>query len=127
MEVAKICRSRRIKLLIAGDAGLAARLGAGLHLPDCPSLTHWRGFLTVAAHDRRGLVRAGRLNADAAVLSPVFATLSHPAVKPLGLLALRRLVRQSQVPVVALGGVSAGRVAALTQSGVLGLASVSAF
>jgi len=129
IEVAKICRARRIKLLVAGDFELAARIGAGLHLPDYPTAMRRRakGLLTVSAHDRRGLRRAARLRADAALLSPIFATVSHPLARPLGLLALRRLVRQARVPVVALGGVSVERLAALRHSGVAGLASVGAF
>jgi thiamine-phosphate pyrophosphorylase len=128
MQVAKICRQRRVGLLIAGDPQLAARLKAGLHLPDRPGRPiGWRGLLTIAAHDRRGLLRAAKLRADAALLSPVFPTLSHPDAKPLGLLALRRLARGAGAPVLALGGITAERLPALKNTGILGIAGVGGF
>ena len=56
-------------------------------------------------------MRGGR--ADALVLSPVFATRSHPGAPPLGPLRFRLLARQARVPVIALGGMTARRAAAL--------------
>jgi thiamine-phosphate pyrophosphorylase len=64
----------------------------------------------VTAHSLREL-RTSR--ADVLILSPVFATRSHPAAKPLGPVRFRLLARQVQAPVVALGGMSARRAAAL--------------
>jgi len=129
MELAKICRARRVRLSIAGDLRLAVQTRAGLHLPErmavTPAMRLWRrrgGFLSVAAHGRLGLRRA----ADAAFLSPVFATVSHPDVRPLGLLALRRLVRTARQPVFALGGVSAERLTALESAKIAGVAAVGA-
>jgi len=135
-RLARICRARRIELLVAGDLALADRLKAGLHLPDAaaanpsPRLRLWRrrgGKLTAAAHDRLGLVRADRLGAEAVLLSPVFPTLSHPETKPLGLLAFRRLVRGSKVPVVALGGIDGTTVLKMKSAPIAGVAAVGAF
>ena len=39
----------------------------------------WRGLLTCAAHDARALRRAALIGADAALLSPIFATALPPA------------------------------------------------
>jgi thiamine-phosphate pyrophosphorylase len=128
-QVAKICRARRVTLLIAGDAGLALRLRTGLHLPEgmARSARQMRRHpLTVAAHGRSGLIWARKLNADAALLSPVFPTLSHPGARPLGLLALRRLVRNSRVPVMALGGINEKTVRALRNTPIAGVAAIGA-
>jgi thiamine-phosphate pyrophosphorylase len=133
-KLARLCRERRLTLLIAADLDLAIRLGTGLHLPEGLArqasarirLWHRRGrWLTAAAHGRAGLVRAARLGADAALLSPVFPTQSHPGAPTLGLPAFRRLVRGSVVPVYALGGVNARTVLALAGSGAAGVATVS--
>jgi thiamine-phosphate pyrophosphorylase len=61
------------------------------------------------AHSLREL-RAAR--ADAVVLSPVFATRSHPGGKTLGPIRFRLLARLSAAPIVALGGMTARRAAA---------------
>jgi thiamine-phosphate pyrophosphorylase len=129
-QVACICRGRRIKLLIAGDLRLAVRLGAGLHLPEhqamaTPAIRLWHrrgGLLSAAAHGRNGLGR----RVDAALLSPIFATDSHPDAKPLGLLALRRLARTARVPVFALGGITAERLWALRTASIAGVAAIGA-
>jgi thiamine-phosphate pyrophosphorylase len=56
------------------------------------------------AHSLRELARARR--ADAALLSPVFPTRSHPGGKVLGPLRFRLLAQRSPVPVIALGGLN---------------------
>jgi thiamine-phosphate pyrophosphorylase len=49
------------------------------------------------------------VRADAVVLSPVFATRSHPGATPLGPLRFRLLARRAGLPVIALGGMDARR------------------
>ncbi|MDB5724748.1 MAG: thiamine phosphate synthase [Novosphingobium sp.] len=64
----------------------------------------------VTAHSLREMRTA---RADAIVLSPVFATRSHPGAESLGPIRFRLLARLAQVPVIALGGMTAKRAAAL--------------
>jgi len=72
------------------------------------------GLLHLAtAHSLAELGLAARLRADAALLSPVFATRSHPGGGVLGAVRFRLLARQADVPVIALGGMSAARARAL--------------
>lgn len=133
-RLARACRVRGLRLLVAGDVGLACRMGLGLHLPEGMARTPpalvglWRrrggGPLTVAAHDRRALAQARRLKADAALLSPVFPTASHPGASGLGPLAFRILVRRAGLPVYALGGVTTKRIGRLRGSGAVGVATV---
>ena len=80
-DLARICRARRLALVVAGDARLAAALGAGVHL----RAGRWPGVLrrrrrliTSSAHGRADLLRAHRAGAGLAFLSPAFPTLSHP-------------------------------------------------
>lgn len=63
----------------------------------------------VTAHEWKGIVAAERAGADAILLSPVFATASHPGAKPLGPVRFRLLARKTQVPVIALGGMTRER------------------
>ncbi len=134
-RLARLCRARRLRLLVAGDLDLAVAVGAGVHLPEWlarlpqPRLRLWHrrrnGLLSVAAHGRMALVRAARLKADLALLSPVFPTASHPHSRGLGVLAFRRLVGRAETPVYALGGVNAATIRQLRDSGAAGVAAVS--
>jgi thiamine-phosphate pyrophosphorylase len=63
----------------------------------------------VTAHSLAEIAMARRARADAIVLSPVFATRSHPGARPLGPLRFRLLAARAGVPVIALGGMTAAR------------------
>lgn len=129
------CRPRGLRLMIAGDARLAAAVSAGgLHLPEA-ILRHgrrdWRAFrrpgwlVTAAAHSPMAIRAAACAGVDAVLLSPVFATASHPGARPLGPLRFAARVRQSPIPVYALGGVTAATAPRLSASGAAGFAAIS--
>jgi thiamine-phosphate pyrophosphorylase len=135
-RLAVLCREKRLRLLIAEDLDLAISLRSGLHLPEImakstlPRLRLWHRrnhLLTVAAHGRSALERAARLGADAALLSPVFPTASHPGQPTLGPVRFRALVRRSTVEIYALGGISVSSVLALRESGIAGIAAIGGF
>ncbi|RGP42090.1 Thiamine phosphate synthase [Altererythrobacter insulae] len=64
-------------------------------------------MLTIAtAHTLQELGDANRVRANAVMLSPVFATNSHPGSPYLGPNRFRMLARHAQMPVIALGGMS---------------------
>lgn len=68
------------------------------------------GLLWLAtAHNGQEIAAANRHGADGIFLSPVFATRSHPGGATLGLQGFHILAQQSQVPVIALGGMTADR------------------
>jgi len=131
-RLARIARRRGLILLIAGDSRLAWRVGAqGVHLPQ------WRLFgrppprrrgwlVTAAAHDRQALARAQAIGADAALVSPVFATGSHPAARPLGVHRLARMTAGAPLPIYALGGIDAHTLHRLPD-GLAGVAAIAAF
>lgn len=117
-DLVRICRDRRLILVVAGDPRLAALLGAGVHLragrwpnplrrgyhgPQCPgSLGHcrysgfrrcWRAMVTSSAHSIPDLRRARLSGASLVFLSPAFPTASHagaPALGPLRWAAMAR-------------------------------------
>jgi len=113
VDLARLCRARRLLLVVAGDVRLAAALRAGVHL----RAGHWPGVLrprcglvTSSAHDGGDLVRARRAGAALAFLSPCFPTASHPDAAGLGPLRWSRLARDAGMPVAALGGIDGGSV-----------------
>lgn len=112
-DLARICRERRLALVVAGDAWLAAALGAGLHLRSgrWPCLVRPRGgragrhLVTSSAHGQAELRRARRAGVDLAFLSPVFRTASHPLAPALGPARWTAMARSARLPVAALGGI----------------------
>lgn len=118
LALARLCRARRLVLLVAGEGRVALRLRAGLHLPDRRPARHLLPFLrarragagwarlSVAAHGRAGLARGRRLGADFLLLSPVFPTASHPGGATLGPLRFAALAARAGRPVLALGGMT---------------------
>jgi thiamine-phosphate pyrophosphorylase len=133
-RISPLCRARRIRLLVAGDCRLAHDVGAGgLHLPEA-AIRHgpgrWRRMrrddwiVTAAAHSPSAIRLAARLGVDAVLLSPVFATASHPYARTIGPLRFARWVRESPLPVYALGGIDAGHARRLRGSGAAGFAGI---
>jgi thiamine-phosphate pyrophosphorylase len=111
-RIAKACEHR----VILADSALTARewgadgiYGAPLSL--CPKRSGLIQLATV--HSIRELTQAQRKGADAALVSPVLPTRSHPGGGVLGPVRFRMLARQAHIPVIALGGMSAGNARAL--------------
>ena len=120
-DLARICRERRLLLVVAGDVRLAAALGAGVHLRGgrWPGFPRPCGVVTSSAHSVRDLWRAARAGADLAFLSPVFATSSHPGAAGLGPVrwsAMARCPIPGRMRVGALGGVDGRSVHRLPRS-----------
>ncbi len=131
MQLAPLCRRLRLRLLIAGDAALAVRVGAaGVHWPERQiPRGRWRRprslFLVMAAaHGRAALQRAARAGADAALLSPVLPTRSHPGGAVLGVWRFAALVAGAVLPVYALGGIDRRTARRLSGSGAAGIAAI---
>ena len=132
-DLAALCRNRGLLLLIGADSGLAEGVGAdGLHLPERhlrrpPPWPRWGRLLTAAAHSPSSLQRAAEIGADAALLSPVFPTASHPDGPALGARRFTEWVGRANLPVYALGAVTAATAPRLVHSGAVGLAAVRGF
>jgi thiamine-phosphate pyrophosphorylase len=76
-----------------------------------------------SCHDASDVDRATAEGVDYLTVSPVFATASKPGYgPPLGLGRLAALCRRTTVGVYALGGVTAGNVAACRTAGAAGVA-----
>lgn len=131
-RLAAVCADRGLILLVGADAELARELGAqGVHLPERLAQEAGRlkaeepdWLITAAAHGAGALVAAAE--ADAAILSPVFASSSPSAGAPLGVERFSQMVAAAPVPVYALGGVDMKNAPELLGSGACGIAVVSA-
>ena len=135
-QIAALCRRCGLVLVVAGDVRLARAVAAdGLHLPQ--ALIHRAGtarrvglpLVTVAAHDAGAVARAARCGADAVLISPVFATASHPGAAPLGVLRLAALTTEARrrgLAAYALGGITPAGFTRLRQLPLAGYAAVGA-
>ena len=134
-RLAAVARERGLALFIANDLAIARAVGAcGLHLPE-HALANTRLLhaarahglaVTVAAHSWPAVVRAAERSVDAALVSPVFPTASHPGARHLGVLRLAWIASHASVPVYALGGVTDRNVRGVRRCGCAGVAALGA-
>lgn len=128
-RLARICRERRLMLLVAGDARLAVRLRAGLYLrrgrrpAPLPRLCRVLGS---SAHDAAEAARAKRTGAPLVFLSPAFPTASHPEARSLGPLRWAGAARRGAGHAIALGGIGGSTIRRLPRSVCAGAAAIGA-
>lgn len=129
--LAALCKARRLLLIVGADVALARAVGAhGVHWPEAllrrraACAVPERFLVTAAAHGWPGLVAARRGGADAALLSPVFPTASHPGAPGLGATRFALLATAGALPVYALGGVDAATAPRLAGSNAVGIAAI---
>lgn len=128
--LARLCRARRLTLLVAGDARLAFRLRAqGIHLPEhaagrISGLKRQGWMVSAAAHSAGAVARARE--ARMLVISPAFPTRSHPGAPVLGPVRFAALASRSSALVIALGGITHASARRLRGGRVHGLAAIGA-
>lgn len=117
-----------LSLLVADDPVLA-EAADGLHLPEARArdAAHWRArrpgwIITASAHSLRALMALAHI--DAAFLSPVFPTASHPGAPALSPARAALIAAATPVPVYALGGID-GRNAARLPPAFAGIAAIA--
>jgi thiamine-phosphate pyrophosphorylase len=115
-RIRRVARRRRLKLVAAGGPFPG---GDGVHG------RRGRGLRTASVHNLRELRAAERAGADLVFLSPVFPTRSHAGARPLGPHRFALIAHQARVPVIALGGMDAGKARRL--GGAYGWAGIDAW
>jgi thiamine-phosphate pyrophosphorylase len=117
--------SRRADIALAAEAD-GVQLGAGA-LPAGPvrALLGPAAWVGVSIHGADEAPAAGG-PADYAVLGAVYDTASHARRPPLGTAELGRAAGRTRLPLIAIGGVRADRVAACVRAGAHGVAVISA-
>jgi thiamine-phosphate pyrophosphorylase len=109
-ELAAAARAEGHLVILSGSAELAQAWGADGIYGASESLGTPSPFLRLAtAHDAREIALANAAKADGVFLSPVFPTRSHPGGQCLGVATFHDLAAQAEMPVIALGGMTAER------------------
>ncbi len=133
-ELLHLTRGRNAALLINDRADMVMGLGAdGVHLrADSVPVSVARRILGAerlvgaSAHSADDVVRAESEGADFVVLGPIYPTTSKLAYgAPIGVGPLEDAARRCRIPVFAIGGISAERVAEVTRAGAFGVAVIS--
>jgi thiamine-phosphate pyrophosphorylase len=99
--LARLARARGHLVVLAGSRHQARRWGA--------DAAYGAGADLATAHSLKEIGRARRARAAALLLSPVFATRSHPGGATLGPVRFLLLAARSSVPVIALGGMDSAQ------------------
>lgn len=134
-SVLAACRKAGVSLIINDDVELAVEVGAdGVHLgrsdtpiPEARAALGPDKTIGGTAGSIEELKTVERLGADYVGFGHVFATASKAkAGRPLGVENLRRAVLAANVPVIAIGGVSAGNLPEVMAAGAWGAAVIGA-
>ncbi|MEO5598373.1 MAG: thiamine phosphate synthase [Novosphingobium sp.] len=124
-QLARLARRFGHVVVLSGGARQARRWGADGVYGSADNLARGPALLRlVTVHSLKEIAAARRARADLVLLSPVFATRSHPGGKALGPLRTLLAARLSSAPLVALGGMnrrSARRVPGLRSAAIDGL------
>lgn len=114
-ELRHVAKARGHWVVLSDSALTATEWGAdGIYAPPRALWPRRHGLLRLAtAHNLNEIGLATRLDADAALLSPVYPTRSHPDANCLGPTRFRLLARHSTIPVIALGGMTSHGARAL--------------
>jgi len=78
-------------------------------------------------HSSGAAIEAERDGADFVIFGPIWASTTHPEVVPAGIEALSRVTAAVRIPVLAIGGVTEGRIAECHAAGAAGFAAIRLF
>lgn len=130
-EVIALARQHGARVLINGDTDIAAQSGAdGVHLTAAQLMAYQQrpalDWCAASCHNADELAQAKALGLDFVVLGPVAPTPSHPGAPTLGWEQFSALVRDTALPVYALGGMRETDREQARRSGAHGLAMMRA-
>jgi thiamine-phosphate pyrophosphorylase len=128
-RVRGVARRRGLVLVLAGSPRQAVAWGADGAHGRSPHVRSSRPLIRTAPLHRAGELHRVR-HADAVLVSPVFATRSHPgaaALEPRRVGLLRRMLKEPKPALIALGGMDARRFRRLAALGAYGWAGIDAW
>lgn len=126
-QIAEAVRGRAL-LIANGPRGEAVEMGAdGIHLPEGAPLARQSGLsVGRSVHSVEAARLAAAEGVDYIVAGPVFATATHPGVRPAGVRLIAEIVDAVAVPVIGIGGIHARNAAEVMAAGACGVAVIGA-
>ncbi len=142
-QIIALAKPKKIKVLIGKDFNLAKKLKAdGVHFSDFDH-SSWQFFkkksypkkfiFSLACHSFKSILRAQKLKPDLIFISPIFASSSHPDVKPLGLKNLAKITFKTKKAnyfssrIRALGGINFTNLKRLRKLNIPGFGAIDIF
>jgi thiamine-phosphate pyrophosphorylase len=133
-EANELVASAPVPVVVSSRCDVALASGAaGVNLPegdiaiaDARTLLGQR-LVGRSVHSIVGAQQAEQEGADFVIFGPVWQSASHPGTPPAGLAALEQVARSVQIPVLAIGGVTAERIAECHAAGAAGYAAIGMF
>ena len=131
-ECLRVCRSYGVPMVVNDDVSIAKEIGAdGVHLGQDDmsaedARSSFKGIIGVSAHD---VDEASKAYQDGAVYigcGAVFSTSTKNDTKAIGIEGLRKITSLSDLPAVAIGGIDEDNISLLKDTGISGVAVVSA-
>lgn len=117
----------RMDVALAVGADAVQRTSTSLPIEDIRAVADKRLRIGASVHSREEALAAAAAGADWLVFGPIYDTPSKRTYgAPQGLQALERTARAVQIPVVAIGGITPGRVGEVRRAGAAGVAVISA-
>ncbi|MHB1629589.1 MAG: thiamine phosphate synthase [Bacilli bacterium] len=86
----------------------------------------WPGLIGCSVHSLAEAKSAERLGADYVTFGHVFPSLSHSALAPQGIGTLAEIVSQTDIPVIAIGGIDEHNISQVLETGCSGVAVIGA-
>jgi thiamine-phosphate diphosphorylase len=123
-----------VPVVVSSRCDVALACGAaGVNLPerdisvrDARTLLGQR-LIGRSVHSLHSALEAERDGADFVIFGPVWASESHEGAHPAGIEALAAVASALGIPVIAIGGVNADRIAECTAAGAAGYAAIRLF
>lgn len=118
----------RALLLVNGNPDIAQAIGAdGVHLPEnSPVSMRAVALIGRSVHSVESALAAEAEGACYVIYGNVYETGSHPGAPAAGLDRLREVTSAVNIPVLAIGGITAARVPEVMTAGAAGIAVISA-
>jgi thiamine-phosphate pyrophosphorylase len=134
MNAIELVGASPVPVLISSRCDIVLASGAaGVNLPerdisveDARKLLGQR-LVGRSVHSVQSAVDAERGGADFVIFGPVWSSDSHAGTAPQGLDALAAVARAVHIPVLAIGGVTADRIAECEAAGAAGYAAIRLF
>lgn len=121
IKLAASCKKHKCTFIVNDYWDLVKRVGAdGVHLGqedlkifDLAKVRRAIGddkLIGISTHDFKQAKKAVQLGADYISVGPIFATPSKPNTRPVGLKLLSRVLANTKIPVVAIGGINSSNI-----------------
>ena len=134
LEVKAVCQKYGVPFVINDDVQIALESGAdGVHVGQSDmaaakarEVLGEEALIGVSVHTVEEALEAVRQGADYLGVGTMFPTTTKPDAEGVSFDTLRNICRQSNLPTVAIGGIGAHNIDKLSNSGICGIAVVSA-